>query len=209
MKRPIKIGLTGGIGAGKSLVLEFLAEKGVPILQTDVLGHQLLREKNFSKKIVRQFGEDVTGKKGEIDRKKLGRVIFQDPAKRQQLNRLMHPEIRKRVRKWVQDQRGKKQPYPLVVVEVPLLFERGFNHFFDGVLCVSAPLSLRRKRLLKRGLRLAEIKKREIAQWTQSQKDKKADWVIFNQARIIDLKYAVKEWLEKILETKNFPLKAG
>lgn len=198
MKRPLKIGLTGGMGAGKSLVLEWLRRERIPILQTDHLGHQLLDEKIFSLSVARKFGKEVLGSKGTIDRKKLGQIVFRQPAKRLELNRLLHPEIRKRVRQWVGAQDGKARPAPLTVVEVPLLFEYGFNRFFDGVLCVSAPLALRRKRLLKRGWTLADIRQRERSQWTQAQKNRQADWVIFNRGSRKELKYAVQRWLALI-----------
>lgn len=198
MKKALKIGLTGGIGAGKSLVLKILKEKGIPVLQTDHLGHQLLEKREFSNSIVRHFGKKVLGKGGQIDRRKLGREVFQDASKRGKLNRLLHPEILKRVRSWVR--RQSRTSFPLLVVEVPLLFESGFDRFFDGVLCVSAPLDLRRKRLLKRGLDPAEIKRWEKSQWPQSRKDRMADWVIFNQKSTKELKYAVNRWIESLVK---------
>ena len=198
MKRPLKIGLTGGIGSGKSLVLELLRREGVPVLQTDHLGHQLLGEKTFSSSVARKFGKGVLDAQGTIDRKKLGRIVFRQPALRLELNRLLHPEIRRRVKQWVDAQGRKTRPAPLVVVEVPLLFEYGFNRFFDGVLCVSAPVVLRRKRLLKRGWTLGDIRRREGSQWTQARKSREADWVIFNQGSRKELKYAVQHWLALI-----------
>ncbi len=197
MKRPLLIGLTGGIGAGKSLVLELLREKGVPVLQTDHLGHQLLSEKAFARSIVRRFGKGVLGKNGRIDRQKLGREVFNNAARRVQLNRLSHPEILRRVELWARRQ-ARMSPRAPLVVEVPLLFESGLGRFFDGVLCVSAPLGLRRKRLLKRGWSLEEIKRREKSQWAQAPKNKKSDWVIFNRNGRKELKYAVNRWLEDL-----------
>jgi dephospho-CoA kinase len=198
MKRPLKIGLTGGIGAGKSLVLELLREEGVPILQTDPLGHQLLAEKEFSRSVVRHFGQGVLGKNGKIDRGKLGQQVFSFPSKREKLNQLLHPEILRRVGDWAKRESRRMPPPPLLVVEVPLLFESGSGRMFDGVLCVSAPLDLRRKRLLKRGLSLAEIKRREKSQWSQTRKNRAADWVIFNPQGRKELKYAVNRWLDSM-----------
>lgn len=195
MKQPLKIGLTGGIGAGKSLVLELLRKKGVPVLQTDHLGHQLLSESAFSKSIVRHFGKEVLDGNRKVDRQKLSRAVFQDAAKRAQLNRLLHPEIIKRVEDWARRQARQSSRVPLVV-EVPLLFESGLAGLFEGVVSVSAPLALRRRRLLKRGWDLAEIWRREKTQWSQAQKDQKADWVIFNRKGRKELKYAVNRWLE-------------
>jgi len=193
---PFKIGLTGGIGAGKSLVLSMLSKHGVPILQSDLLGHELLRSKKIVFLLVKKIGKSILDRRGRIDRQKLGNEIFQDPRKRKILNRILHPLIRQAVTKWVlaQQRRG----FPLVVVEVPLLFEGGFYRWFDGVLSVSASRSIRRKRLLRRGWNLSEILKRERSQWTQTRKDHMSDWVILNQGSQKDLKKNVKAWIQKI-----------
>lgn len=184
------------MGAGKSLVLKFLKNRGVPVLQTDLLGHQLLRDKKFSKILLEHFGREILGERGQIDRAKLGRIVFEKPGEQKKLNALMHPKIRKKVTFWVRKHSEKSRPPAIVVVEVPLLFERGFYHWFDGSLCVSAPGRLRQERLLKRGWTLQEIRWREKFQWPQGKKDRKADWVIYNQGAPKDLKYAVDRWLE-------------
>ena len=202
MKRPLLIGLTGGIGAGKSLVLQLLRKKKVPILQTDHVGHRLLGEKRFSTRIVRQFGKGVLGGDGRIDRRKLGREVFANSRQREKLNQLLHPEIWKRVKQWVREE-SLKVPCPfLMVVEVPLLFESRSSHRFDGVLSVSAPQATRQKRLLKRGLNPREIKRREKSQWPQKRKNQAADWVIFNRGGRKELKYAVDRWLANVGQEK-------
>jgi dephospho-CoA kinase len=195
-KKPLKIGLTGSPGAGKSLVLRILAQKGVPTLQTDHLGHQLLRDKAFSGKLARSFGKEVLDPQGRVDRSQLGRSVFKDPRKRAILNGLMHPMIRQKVALWVKAKAGTKAG--LVVVEVPLLFERGFYKFFDGSLSVSTPVVLRQKRLAVRGWDRTEVRKRERAQWSQSQKDRKADWVLVNDRGPAELKRKVSLWLSFI-----------
>ena len=184
------------MGAGKSLVLDILRDKGVPGLQTDHLGHELLGESEFLKLIVRHFGKKILGTDGTVDRRQLGREVFLDPFKRKKLNRLLHPEILRRVGRWARKE-SRESPQPrLVAVEIPLLFESGSDRLFDGVLCISAPLGLRRKRLLRKGLNLDEIKRREKAQWSQTRKNRASDWVIFNQGDRKQLKYAVDSWLK-------------
>jgi dephospho-CoA kinase len=197
MDKPLKVGLTGGLGAGKSLVLKLLQEKGIPVLQTDYLGHQVLKEKKFSKILTRQFGKGILNHRGIIDRKKLAALVFDSSNKRKKLNELLHPEVRKRVAQWINRTTHRVLPYPMLVVEVPLLFERGYNRAFDRVLCVSAPRVQRQQRLLKRGWDLAEIQRREKAQWSQTRKNSGADWIIFNQSGRKDLKYSVNRWLKK------------
>jgi dephospho-CoA kinase len=198
MKRTLKIGLTGGIGSGKSLVLRLLQEEGVPVLQSDRVGHSLLREKKFSRLLSKSFGKELLDSRGFIDRKKLAAAVFQDARKRKTLNRLMHPAIRATILRWVRRESLRKPGPKLVVVEVPLLFEGGFHRKFDGVLSVSSPRILRRQRLLKRGWNPAEILAREGAQWPQERKDRKADWVILNSGNQKELKYRVCEWLQQV-----------
>ena len=139
MKRLLKIGLTGGMASGKSLALKFLAVKGITVLQSDHLGHKLYKDKKIAKSIYRNFGNAVFGKKGKVDRKKLSEEAFRNPFKLRKLNSLTHPIIFKMVKEWASQQKIRNSIYPLLVVEVPLLFESGFERFFDGVLCVSAP----------------------------------------------------------------------
>ncbi|HVZ79665.1 MAG TPA: dephospho-CoA kinase [bacterium] len=195
-KRPWKIGLTGGPGAGKSLALRFLARKGVPTLQTDHLGHELLRDKGFSGRLSRRLGKEILDVRGHADRGKLGELVFKDPRKRVLLNRMIHPMIRRKVAQWVLAQRRAKAG--LVVVEVPLLFERGFYKYFDGCLSVSAPSALRRKRLRARGWDRSEVRRREGTQWSQSRKDRKADWVLRNDRSPAELRKKVDLWLSSI-----------
>ncbi len=197
MLKPLKVGLTGGLGAGKSLVLRLLKEKGIPVLQTDILSHQILKEKKFSIALTEQFGAGILNRRGIIDRKKLASLIFNAPGKRKRLNEILHPEVRKRVAKWINRQTRKASPYRMVVVEVPLLFERGYNRAFDRILSVSSPRNQRQQRLLKRGWDLPEIRLRENAQWSQSRKNSRADWIIFNQSGRKHLKYAVNQWLKR------------
>lgn len=198
MKRPFRIGLTGGIGSGKSLVLECLKRKGIPVLQTDHLGHQLLKESGVRKALAREFGKGILSLRGPIDRKKLARLVFQDPSKLKRLNAVLHPAIRKRVAEWVRHQARKPSPPERVVVEVPLLFEGGYYRSFDGALCVSAPSALRHQRLIRRGWSRGEIHRREKTQWPQARKNRMADWVIFNRGTRKELEYAVDRWLQKV-----------
>jgi dephospho-CoA kinase len=204
-KRPLKIGLTGSPGAGKSLILRFLAQKGVPTLQTDHLGHELLRDKAFSGKLARSLGPGILDSQGRVDRKKLGLVVFKDPKKRDLLNRAIHPPIRQAVAAWVRKKAG--TPQGLVVVEVPLLFERGFYRFFDGNLSISAPASVRRKRLIRRGWDAFEVRKREAAQWSQVRKDRMADWVLRNDRSPAVARKKVALWLLAMKSASRGPKK--
>jgi dephospho-CoA kinase len=193
-KSPLSIGLTGGIGAGKSLALKTLQEKKIPILQTDLLGHLLLHDSKIKSRLVKAFGKDILDEDIVIDRKKLAQVAFKSARGQKILNGIMHPAVRQGVARWIK-QRALQKPVPrVVVVEVPLLFERGFYRFFDGTISISAGAQLRRKRLNQRGWNLSEIRRREALQWSQEQKNRKADWVIYNQRSEKDLKCSLFDW---------------
>jgi dephospho-CoA kinase len=198
MIKTFKVGLTGGIGSGKSTVLKLISKQKIPVLQTDLIGHELLKQKKIKNVLIRKFGKNIIGNDGNVDRQVLSGLVFNYPSNQKWLNQLLHPKIRKYVSAWIKKQQN--HSFPLVVIEVPLLFERGYYRRFDGVLSVSAPAKLRLKRLLKSGRTKSEVLKREKYQWTQLQKDKKADWVIFNRKSLKDLKYCVDEWIKLLVQ---------
>jgi dephospho-CoA kinase len=193
-KSPLKIGLTGGIGAGKSLALKTLQEKGIPILQTDLLSHLLLHDRKIKGRLVKAFGKDILDEDVVIHRKKLAQAAFKSARGQRILNGIMHPAVRQGVARWMKQQARQKPVPRVLVVEVPLLFERGFYRFFVGTISVSAGAQLRRKRLKQRGWNLSEIRRREALQWSQERKDQKADWVIYNNGSENDLKCTLFDW---------------
>ena len=194
-KRPLKIGLTGGIGAGKSLALKVFEKKKIPILQTDLLGWQLLKNEKIKNRLVKAYSGIILDDKGEILREKLAQAAFNSPRGPRKLNSIMHPAIRRAVAGWIKEESLKPLPSQWVIVEVPLLFERGFYRSFDAIISISAMDSVRRKRLVQRGWSLTEIRHRERLQWPQERKNRKADWVIYNQKSEKDLKWTIYEWM--------------
>lgn len=201
--RALVIGLTGGIGAGKSEVLKILGGMGFPVLQADQIGHGLLRDRVFARKLASRFGRGILDPQGLVDRKKLGAVVFKNPPKRRELNQLSHPIIRQKIKRWVAAWRkSRKRPY-LVAVEIPLLFEGKGYPYLDGVVSVSAPPSARHPRLARRGWDPPEIRRREKGQWTQERKDRKAQWVIRNLGSRRDLRRKVEAWLQGLTAPKT------
>lgn len=176
MKRPLIVGLTGGIGSGKSLALETLRRQGAEVLDLDALARQQARKgAPVFKKIVRAFGKDILAANGELDRKKLAAVVFKSPALRRKLERMTHPPILKEL------VRRKKQARGVLVVDVPLLFERGHQALFDATLVVSAPLSVRLARVAKRDAATrAQALARAKAQLTDARREALADVVVRN-----------------------------
>lgn len=200
MRRPLVIALTGGIGAGKSLALKIFSRKGFPVLQTDKIGHRLLLNNEVKKRIIKYFEKDVLGEDGEISRRKLAKKVFSDPKRQRVINRIFHKTIRKKVKKWVGSQIGSFLELPFLIVEVPLVFEGGYYRWFDGILCISAPRSVRRKRLLRRGWSYFETLQRERLQWPQPRKDVMANWILYNKRTRKSLVSQVENWLK---ETAN------
>jgi dephospho-CoA kinase len=189
---PLRLGLTGGIGAGKSSAIGFLETLKIPVLQTDHLSHQIIQDKKIIARLVKVFGRGILKGKA-IDRSLLAQAAFVSPREQKKLNLIMHPAIRLEVKRWMAQQ-SKNASKPFIVVEVPLMFERGFNRVFDGILSISAPEKIREKRLKQRGWSPSEIRRRTKLQWPQSRKDRLADWVIYNQKSEKGLKYALYLW---------------
>jgi dephospho-CoA kinase len=199
--QPCVIGLTGGFGSGKSLALRILRDKAIHVLQTDKIGHELLRDPKILKALVKKFRKNILVGHNRIDRKKLAKEAFRSLRSQKNINGILHPPIRRRIEKWVLNQAKKNKHNIILIVEVPLLFEAGYDHWFDRTISISSPKSLRHKRLLKLGWSREEIIQREKLQWSQNKKNRMADWVIFNTGSPGELRYTIQRWLRKTVFT--------
>ncbi len=170
-----RIGITGGIGCGKSATGEALRALGVPVLDTDMVAHELLAGDAEAQAAIRaRFGDGVfTGP--AVDRPALGRVVFGDPVARKDLEAILHPRIQDRTEAWLaeQTQRG------LAAVLIPLLYEVGREKAFDLCVCVACSPETQRARLRERGWSDEEIARRNAAQLSVDEKIKRADVVIW------------------------------
>ena len=157
------VALTGGIGSGKSLAGEFLSALGATVVDSDQLARDVVERgtRGFDE-IVSRFG-DLVLKDGNLDRSKLGEIIFSDPKARADLEAITHPRIR-----------------DVIVNQIPLLVETSGAARFDYIVTVSAPLELRRERSIARGMKGYEFDKRVAAQVTDAQREAIADSVIIN-----------------------------
>jgi len=201
MSKPYRIGLTGGIAAGKSQVEFFLRALGVPVLDTDRVAHEVMRAGTAEHAaIVSRFGAEVLGADGEIHRPALGRIVFADPAAREALNRIVHPETGRRWRAWLET-----QTTPLAVVAIPLLFECGVEKQFDGILCVRAPVETMIKRLKLRGLDEEQAHLRIQSQWPVARKAALSTWVLENDGSLDDLRAQVANWHQDLLTLRKTP----
>ncbi len=175
------IGLTGGIATGKSTVGSILAELGIPVYSADKLAHDAIRQGTpVYWQILSRWGREVLKEDGEIDRKRLGNIVFSDEAERRMLEGMIHPVVIDEIKRLICE--GKQKGEPVMVFEVPLLFEVNLEGMFDLVWVVSLPPEEQLKRLMQRdGLTRAEAERRIQAQIPLAIKEGKADAVINNQ----------------------------
>jgi dephospho-CoA kinase len=199
MKRSGSVALTGGIACGKSEAASFLAAAGVPVLDTDAVGHELLSPDHWIfEKLVQTFGRGcLDAHEAGIDRKKLGAIVFRDAEARATLNAIMHPVIYRRVDEWL-DEALDRQTH--AVVMIPLLYETGAESRFETVLVVASNDAIVRSRLAARGLNAEEIELRLAAQLPLSEKVSRAHGVIWNNEDLETLKgNTMRVWRAAVL----------
>ena len=182
------IGLTGGIGSGKSSVSDRFAALGAPVIDTDLIAREIVAPGlPAHRQIRRSFGESVLLADGTLDRDSLRAMVFEDPAKRAELERILHPAIRREVSRRLGDLDA---PYCIVVV--PLLVESGFTDLVDRVLVVDAPEDTRLRRVCRRsGISEAEVRRIFAAQATSEQRRRCADDVLENDDELAELDHKV------------------
>jgi len=189
------IGLTGGIGSGKSTVSQFLAELGIVTLNADKVGHEALKPgSEVWEQVVNEFGKSIVTVSGDIDRAKLGELVFRNHEARVRLNRIMHPPMYNIVKAQLEEYR--RQGVNEVVLEAPLLLEAEWNSLVNEVWVTVAPEATVLKRLRERtGLSEQEAKTRIHAQLSTEERIKHADVVIDTDCSLNELKArVVVEW---------------
>ena len=187
------IGLTGGIGSGKSTVSQFLAELGAVILDADKVGHEVLNPDTGAwREVVAAFGKQVLAPNGDIDRKKLGEIVFGNPESLSRLNQITHPRISDMVKTQLKEYR--EQEVDVVVLEAPLLLEANWTSLVDEVWVTVAPESTVIKRLTERaGLSPAESLARIRSQLSSEERIRRADVVIDTDCELDELRVRVGE----------------
>ena len=170
------IGLTGGIGSGKSTVAALFSEKGIPVYIADDAAKAILDQPDITEQVVAVFGSGITNG-SVIDRRKLAAIVFDHPEKLAQLNAIVHPAVRRDFENWV----AKHHDNSFVVKEAAILFESGTDKDCDAVITVVAPEEIRIGRVMARdGVGREDVLKRMQRQWTDAQKVALSDYVIEN-----------------------------
>lgn len=192
------IGLTGGIGSGKSTVSQFLAELGAVIIDADKVGHEAFKpDTELWGEIVATFGEQILTPSGEIDRRKLGEIVFNNPESLLKLNEIMHPRLKEIVKAQFDEYR--RQGVDVVVLEAAVLIEASWISQVDEVWVTIASESVVLKRLKEqRGLAEEQILARIRSQLSNEERIKYADVVIYNDGDLTEVKKTVRELWQKL-----------
>lgn len=170
------VALTGGIGAGKSLVAQYFSELGARVVDADQLSRIAIeRGSEGFDEVITRFGESIL-RNGDIDRKVLGEIIFKDKSAKADLEAIIHPRVRELFFEVVSDLAADE----ILIYEIPLLVETGAASNFDQIITVEADLEIRKSRLLKRGMFISEIESRLAAQASPSEREAVATHVIEN-----------------------------
>ena len=193
------IGLTGGIGSGKSLAAEYFADLGALVIDADQLARAAIERgsKGFDE-VVAKFGDSIL-KNGDIDRRALGEIVFKDPSNKVALEAIIHPWVRSEFEAAVLSLSGNQT----LVYEIPLLFETGGANRFESVITVEAQMDKRIERLREKGLYLSEIEARIAAQASREERASIADFVIENNGTKDDLLRQVENIWDGLTHASN------
>lgn len=188
------IGITGSIACGKSLVSNYLQEKGYTIIDADKIGHMALENDEVKKQLVNKFGKSIL-KDNEVNRVNLGKLVFENNENLKELNNIIHPQIRKNISEQIQVHKNEK----LVFVDVPLLFEAKFDDLVEKIIVISLDEKIQLERLMNRN----SLSKEEALQRIKSQipvreKEKLGDYVVDNSFTQENTYNQVDRILEKL-----------
>jgi dephospho-CoA kinase len=196
-RQPV-LGLIGGMGSGKSLVAAEMARRGGRIISGDLAGHEALRQPDIKTRVVERWGQAVLDEKGDVDRRKLGAIVFADPAERKALEALVFPFIERRFR----EEAALAQQDPavrFVILDAAIMLEAGWNNVCHRLVYVDSPAAVRLRRLAEqRGWSAKEVETREQAQMPLEEKRRRADAVIDNsgspEATVRQIEGLLRQW---------------
>lgn len=190
----VVLGLTGGIATGKSTVVHVFKNLGFPVVDADIIAREVVEPGTPGlSEIVSFFGTEILNSDGALNRKKLGTIIFSDVEKRSVLNKILSPFIKKRI---LDEIEAKKNETPLVIVDIPLLYEGGYDKFVDQVAVVYVPGKVQLIRLMTRDhLSEKEALERIRSQMPIEEKKKSADIVFDNQQSVENTKKLIETWV--------------
>ncbi|MDD5222841.1 MAG: dephospho-CoA kinase [bacterium] len=196
---PVKIiGITGGIGSGKSLVSKMIRERGFPVVDLDKLAHEIIEPgKPAYEKIVSRFGGEILDRDRRVERRKLAAVVFSDAEARKELEAITHPEISRLLLEKIEGYRSAGTG--MLFLEIPLLFETGMDSWIRPVIAVKCPVGVCLLRLEDRdGFSVSESQARMKAQMDPEEKARRADFVIDNSGSLEETRARVEKILNEL-----------
>ena len=192
----LRVGLTGGVGCGKSTVAKMFADLGARITDADIIAHELYRPgQDVYQELVRHFGQEIVKPDGEIDRARLATAVF-DGGRVEELNKVVHPAVVRQQDQWMREL-GAKDPSAVAIVEAALIFEAGVKDNFDKILVVTCKPEQKIARFAQRTGRAeedarAEVERRTKAQMSDEEKARGADFVIDNSTSVEETRHQVQ-----------------
>ncbi|MCX8117811.1 MAG: dephospho-CoA kinase [Desulfobacterota bacterium] len=193
------VGVTGGAGSGKTTVSRIFQEEGAYVIDADQIARELVQPRRQAwREIVRAFGRAILREDATIDRKRLAELVFSDPERREVLNRILHPRIKRAMEKKVR-LIGRRDPQAIVILDAPLLIETGLDREMDRVIVVTSKVRQQIERL-KRRASLTEEEARRIlrSQMRIGEKVKKADHVIRNEGELEETRRKAREVFQEL-----------
>ncbi|MBF7125739.1 dephospho-CoA kinase [Pediococcus pentosaceus] len=186
------VGLTGGIAMGKTTISQFLKSKAIPVVDADQIAHEILTVDEVKVKLMDTFGESILDKNQNIDRRKLGPIVFNDQRQLERLNIIVQPYIRTEIVRQLDTFSASK----VVVLDAPVLFEQGYEKMVDYLMVIKTSAQIQVERLMQRdSLNEIDAQKRIQAQMPIEEKVKKADIVIDTSGTIEETRSQVVKWL--------------
>ncbi|MBF7114362.1 dephospho-CoA kinase [Pediococcus pentosaceus] len=186
------VGLTGGIAMGKTTISQFLKSKAIPVVDADQISHEILTVDEVKVKLMDTFGESILDKNQNIDRRKLGPIVFNDQRQLEKLNIIVQPYIRTEIVRQLDTFSASK----VVVLDAPVLFEQGYEKMADYLMVIKTSAQIQAERLMQRdSLNEIDAQKRIQAQMPIEEKVKKADIVIDTSGTIEETRSQVVKWL--------------
>jgi len=196
----LKVGLTGGVGSGKSELSRFFSKWGAYIFDADKEAKIIIDTKEFvQKEIIAEFDTNILNAENKIDRKKLARIAFQDESHQLRLNSIMHPYVFQEIDKQF-DNVSSANKHKIFVVDAALIYESGADTHMDFVIVITSLLRFRAERAMGRGnMTREDFMKRVDLQWTDEDKAHMADYIISNNNSLEDLKKDARKIFDKLI----------
>jgi dephospho-CoA kinase len=197
MPRKLVVGLIGGVGSGKSRVASLFAEHGARVIAADAFGHEALRQPDIKERVVERWGRELLDEQAEIDRRRLGGIVFASPQERRALETLVFPWIERRIGEEIEAAQADPR-VRLIVLDAAIMLETSWNRICDRLVFIDAPQELRRQRLAEqRGWGPKEVQTREDAQMPLADKRRHADHIVNNSGSPEQLRMQIEDLLRQ------------